>query len=456
MAKTIFTRREILARGGAAAAFLFPVLRPRIASAGMVPPLRLVTFYYGDGPSRSIDKLFPVWNGSDWDWSQATTTAAGLERHADYLSIARGTRLNGNVNAVPSPHQAGMLCWTTGASDLAGGYTRDGTGEYWIGQHESFDYWYAQATGSTPTYLAVHPTMSQYNTLSYLGPALAATPEVDPQHAYDAIFGDLLPGSDYDDLRRKTNRRIWVLDVIIGDLKAAKQRFGLSSDEQQRLERYEATLAQIEDDLKALLADGGSIDPDDIPARPDVTDVSPPPSRYQAMIDITVAALALELRQSIAFQASPAYDGQVDYSTFIPGASTAHHSSQHGIGGATGDPGLVTPWIYEQLGILLDGMRAVVEGDGSSLLDNAIVFSGTDTPQGQANHDFAGLDHPTLTFGLAGGRLRGKVDAPPPGNGWRDHVDLLATVADPLAQAAGVANPYTQRAAFVALVDDFY
>jgi hypothetical protein len=456
MAKTLFTRRDVLARGGAAALFLWPVLRSRLARGAEPPPLRLVTFYYGDGPSRSIDKVFPVKSGGIWDWSQATTSAPGLQRHEDYLSIARGTRLNGNVNCAPSPHQVGMLCWTTGATDVANDYVLDGTGEFWLGQHESFDHWYATATGTQATYFAVHPTVSQYSALSYVGPNLPTVAEEDPQDAYDGIFGDLVPGGDYDEFRKATQRRIWVLDAIIGDLKAAKTRFGLSAEESARLERYEATLAQTEADLQALLADGGGIDPDEIPPRPDTTSMSAVPLRYKAFIDITVAALAFDLRRSVAFQASPAYDGAIDYSAFIPGGSTAHHASQHGIGGATGDPSIVTPWIYEQLGLLLDGMRDVLEADGSNLLDNSVVLSGTDTPQGQANHDFAGLDHPTLSFGRAGGRFQGSVDAPAPASGFRDHLDLLATAADPLAQDAGVANPYTQRPGFGALVDAWF
>lgn len=58
-----------------------------------------------------------------------------------------------------------------------------------------------------------------------------------------------------------------------------------------RLERYEATLANIEADPKKLLADGAGIDPDDIPPRPDTTQLSPAPERYQPFIDMPVGGI---------------------------------------------------------------------------------------------------------------------------------------------------------------------
>jgi hypothetical protein len=99
-------------------------------------------------------------------------------------------------------------------------------------------------------------------------------------------------------------------------------------------------------------------------------------------------------------------------------------------------------------------MRAVTESDGSNLLDNSVVMSGTDTPEGRATHDFRGIDHPTFLFGKAGGRLRGDVVAPAPSGGARDYVDLLATAAEVLAADVGVANPYTAKPGFRSLVSE--
>ena len=62
----------------------------------------------------------------------------------------------------------------------------------------------------------------------------------------------------------------------------------------------------------------------------------------------------------------------------------------------------MTPWIYEQLGNMLDERRNLIEAD------------------------------------------------------WRDQLDLLATVADALAQDAGVPNLYTQRAGFNGLINAFF
>ena len=447
MAKTRFTRREILETAGWGALLLWPVLRARVAkaSAGSV---RFVTFYYGNGPSRPTQEVIPAATATGFDWSRAVASA-GLRRHESYLSIARGLRLNGDVNPSVSPHQAGSLCWSTGATGLAG-YALDPTGEYFIGEDMSVDQWFANATGTRKLYLAVGDTANRYVALSASGPDLPSVPEQDPQRAYDAAFGSFM-GMDVGDRRLAAGRRLQVLDVITQDLRSARARFGLSAEERDRLQRYEATLAAAEARLRT---DAGGGSPTVPPPRPTATTGSAVPERTRALMDITVAVLALGVHRSVAFQLSSAYDRAIDYSRFVPGASTAHHASQHGIGGATGDPALVTPWVHDQLGYLLDGMRAVTEADGANLLDNSVVMAGTDTPQGRASHDFRGIDHPTFVFGKAAGRLRGGVAAPAPASGARDYVDLLATVTQVLADGAGVANPYTSRPGFRSLVSE--
>ncbi len=451
--KTRFSRREIVARAGGAAVLLAPLLRARIANAAP-PPTRLVTFYYGDGPSLGIGKVFPGRSGSGWDWSQSPMTAS-LKAHEGAMSIARGVRLNNNVNAL-SPHASGALCWVTGATDLAGSHRKDPTGEFYLSQDMSIDHWFAQATGTPKLYLAVGLAMSKphdYLTISYSGPGQASLPESDPQKAYQALFGMVGGASEPHGRDGAINKRLFVLDLVTQDLKAAAQRFGLSGDERQKMQGYEAALAHIEKGLKTQVTTAAGPTAGSAPMPPQATLSSSVPERVRAMLDITVAALRLGLRRSVAFQLSNPYDGTIDYSRFVPGASTAHHASQHGIGGATGDPAKATVWIYQQLAYLLDQMHAVKEADGTTLLHNSVVYSGTDTPDGRASHDFRNFDHPTFVFGRAGGRLKGNVEASAPaGVGTRDYLDLIATVAEALALGAGVPNPYRQRKGFGSLV----
>ena len=449
--RTQWTRREILWRGGLASLLLVPLLRSRVARASG-PDAKLVMLYYGNGASETIDKVFPSKSSTGWDWSACPLTSS-LAPHETYMSIVRGLRINGGgyPNAI---HQVAMVAWTTGDSNILQ-YRQRPSGYYAAG-HMSVDHWFGQATGTSPLVLGVTPAKNEDLSTSRSGPTTFNPVIYDPQQAYIDVFGALMPGTDDDETRRQLRRRLSVLDVLLADLRDAESRFGLSVEERERLQRYEASLDQVETRLREqqtnLDSGGGGAA---LPPRPTATASSSVPERTRALLDVAVAALALGGRRSVMFQFSSGYDDSIDYSTFIPGASTAHHASQHrDTGTVPGDPKLVTKWIHEQLSYLLTGMRGVTESSGANLLDNSAVMIGTCNPVGVAqpgdisDHKL-NTDHPTFVFGRAAGTLRGDVEV---NSGTRNYVDLMATVAEGLAQNAGVTNPYPGRTGFSSLV----
>jgi hypothetical protein len=432
-----------------ASLLLVPVLRSRVARAAG-DDAKLVMLYYGNGASESIDRIFPRKTSAGWDWSACPLTNS-LSPHESYLSIVRGLRINGG--GYPDQiHQTGMLAWTTGDSGILG-YPRRASGFYESG-HASVDHWFGQATGTSSLVLGVTPAKNEDLSTSRAGPTTFNPVLYDPQQAYIHVFGSIMPSTG-DDTDRQLERRLSVLDVVLQDLRDAERRFGLSLEERERLQRYEAALDQVETRLRAQrddLTSGGGL-----PPSPAETASSPVPERTRALLDIAIAALALGGQRSVMFQFSSGYDDSIDYSAFVPGASTAHHASQHrDTGSVPGDPKLVTKWIHEQLSYLLTGMRSVTEASGANLLDNSAVMMGTCTPVGIAepgdiSDHRLDSDHPTFVFGKAAGALRGDVEV---GGGTRNYVDLIATVAEGLAADAGVANPYTRRNGFSSLVSE--
>lgn len=432
MTKTRFSRREILRYSGAASLLLVPVLRPRLAHA-QEKPVRLVTFYYGNGPTAEIGRMFPARSGDNWTWGNNLLTRA-LQPHAQYMSIARGLWIR-DGRRPKGAHGGAAISWATGSNGLVHPDVDDHASE-----NASIDHWYAEQTGTQKLYLGVERGNRRVFSSSYAGYDQPSQPEQDMRRAYDSVFRGFMPAGDAEQAQRRANRRLFVLDTLVQDLKAAQRIYGLSQQERERLQRYEASLDAIETQLRN--PQGSRLT---IGSPPDVSFGGSIPERTRAALDILVGAMALDLRNACAFQIGAAYHN-TNYS-FIPGAPFSHHSAQHDGGG---DPTLATVWIHEQAAYLLAQMREIDEGDGTNLLDNAAVLVGCDTPHGN-NHNY-NMDHPTFLFGKARGRLRGNVDAPSPG-GHRDHVDILATTAEALPVAGS--NFFAQRARFGGMIEGF-
>jgi hypothetical protein len=127
------------------------------------------------------------------------------------------------------------------------------------------------------------------------------------------------------------------------------------------------------------------------------------PEAVAAHLRLAVMSLACNLTQVATFQWSTGQGG-VQYSWL--GHSDYHHSLSH-----QGDSNTdavrqlteINTWYAQRFADLLEDMKGVTEGDGSSLLDHSVVL--------WANEIGKGVDHrmhdmPYVLAGKAGGALR--------------------------------------------------
>lgn len=413
------SRRDVIRRAGGAAVLLLPVLRARKASAAN--PVRLLTFYYGNGPTAEIDQVFPARKGNGWDWSASGLLTKALAPHESYLSIVRGLWMLSGKRPEGS-HGGANVNWSTGSDELL-----NPTNDHHLSSNVSIDQWFADQTKTTKLYLgvAVDAKWRTYRS-SYSGRGQPSEPEQNVARAYDSVFSGVMPGTvDVSAQRRESKRQLLLLDAIYGDLKSATRAFGLGYEEKQRLERYEAALVDMEKSVREQAA-GPSVIDRALPAVDRNVREADVKGGTQAMLQIAIGALALGLRRACAFQLSNGF-GDVNYA--FAGGPHGHHGAQH-----SGNETLArkaTVWIHEQVAWVLSEMRKIDHGGGRNLLDDSVVMVGTDCPHG-ADHNY-NREHPSLLFGKAGGRLRGNVEARPPvGTPWVDHACWLGTIGEAL------------------------
>lgn len=433
MAKTTFSRREIMRRVGGATLLVAPILRSRQAAAvASTRRTSLATIYYANGPTANIDQMFPPRSGNGWDWSKPNLLTKALGPHETYMHICYDLWVN-DGKGTKGAHGGAAVLWATGSGPLL-----DTNVDNHRASNESIDQWYANVTKTKKLYLGRSVTARAPLRSSYDGPGRPGTPELDLKRAYDEVFGTVSDGSgqtfDLEAHRKASRRQLLVLDAINVNLKQANRLFGFSTHERERLQRYEAMVADLEKDLRRALDNPA---PPAVQGRPQVVFQDDIAGSVKAAMDIMVGALALDVRCAAAYQMGVSYSGP-NYSAV--GGPAGHHSAQHG--GDQAAARRATVWIHEQVAYMLAKMRGVDVGGGRNLLDEAVVLLGTDTPHG-VNHNY-NISHPTFLFGKAGGRLKGGVEAPRPAGGHRDTVDMLATAAEALG--SGAPNLFTDKA----------
>lgn len=423
------TRRHILRGAGASLALPFlESLMPRTVRAGGMPT-RFVVFTTGEGT------LLPRWTPAvrAGDALELSSLLAPLAPHREHLNV-----ISGISNLLPRYHVSNghnapghtLLCAnlaeTSSAPDgtlLSDALrTEVGQGSLCIGP--SVDHYLADRIRSPlPLNLVVNGTNVGENRMYYrvaperAGEPLGARAEArligDPREVFDEFLaGTTAPTTLRDRLRGQRRR---VLDSAQTSFAALERR--VSRDDRARLEAHAARLA----DLEARL--GGSMSacvdpmlmlPTGYPAvgRADLD--------YRAQIDVLVQSLACGVTRVASLHDS-SYDGPpfefleapVNASLAalgaipLPGTRLMNwHQQIHGDAGGppVDNPNLIAGFTFyaSQFSYLLQQMRAIVEPDGGTLLDNSVVLWISEFGAGSA-HSTENL--PVVMAGKAGGRL---------------------------------------------------
>jgi hypothetical protein len=168
-------------------------------------------------------------------------------------------------------------------------------------------------------------------------------------------------------------------------------RARLNTHDAQKLDEYLTGVRELE--VRVMDGQEVSCDPGDAPA--DGFDF---PVHVQLMTDIMVKAFQCDMTRLISFMSSNAGSNQ-SYS-FL-GVSGAHHEISHhqGLQANFDKLTIINQWEIAQLALLLDGLAAVPEGEGT-LLDQSLVFFSSEIADGNS-HQHTNL--PIILAGSGGG-----------------------------------------------------
>lgn len=416
-----FGRRRLLQTLGASAA-LCPFLPLLESAAGgpEAPPRRLVLLFHPHGTIR--ENWLPV--GSETDFTLPAILEP-LEPYRDRLNVIDGLRI------VPSgppggPHTVGPAYLFTGSPMLPGDdfmHPSSGGPHGW-GGGQSIDQAVADVIGTQTPFRSLELGVQIGNNhpgarISYLEPGYPLAPEPNPHAMFQAIFGEI--GVDTETAAKLKAERLSVIDTIKPQLEAVEGQVGTA--DRIKIEAHLDGIRQMELALEAEY----------VCQTPQLGDPVPfPNNNFEQMgtlsrqqIDLLVDSFACGVSNVGSLMYRRGENDDFEYPHL--GIDTSHHSLSHsGDSDAAARATMTTiyRWYAEELAYLAQRLDAVVEPDGSTMLDNTLIVWGTEVAKGN-NH--AWTDMPFVLLGGAGGAVPGGRFLRFPG---QNHCRLLVSVAN--------------------------
>lgn len=346
-------------------------------------PKRALFVYIPDGCSQ------PHWHpsGSETSFTLPAMTQP-LESQIQDLVFLRGLKMY----AGESTHEGGIKKMLTATGNLSldiviGNYFRD------------------QTTHSSVHLGVAANHQNNGNFMSFQGSGSPVTPDDNPISAFERLFG---PGDGISDARQR--RRLSVLDAALDDLNRLRAKMG--SEERIKLELHETSLREVEQRVRSAAegdagtcgnpswnAQGWSV-PDDYRSYPKYWNLE---EHFKTVgdlqMDLAVLALQCNLTRSVAIQWSHAVS-PTNLGDYGVNTTQAHHDASHySIGNEASVQNFVAykRWYTERFAYLLNQLRAVPEADGSTLLDNTLVFLCSELGNSSRH------DHADMPFIVGGG-----------------------------------------------------
>lgn len=371
-----FNRRSFLRGAGmaTAAGMGLPFLSSLIARAAGEEDRakRLIIFC---SPNESIDRehWLPPGSGTNFPLTALSSEMAALEPYRDDLLIVGDLAMQSRLD---DPHPGGHI----GIGHLLIGRKTTpigpSEGEQW-GSGISVDQHIAQALDVDALTLGVRVSGSNGNSrISYLGDSQPVDPVTDPVVAFDNLFADsLLPAEELAALKAQ---RLSVLDRVSGDLERIKSR--LPAEGRNKLDIHTEMVRDLELKIESdqvfdcdPIAPGGGMD---------YGSNTNFPTAVRRQIDVMIQALGCGITDVASIQLSNSGAGNLTPIWPDEGINlnTDYHNIVHDY---NNDPGNATirdhreqteAFFYRMFAYLLEQLRAIPEGDGTTMLDNSLVL----------------------------------------------------------------------------------
>jgi len=345
-----------------------------------MPPRRLATMIFANGVNEFhwTQERLP-----DGRIGKVGSTLQPLVPHHDDLLYINDLHL---FDETPGIHRLYWDNFLTGVRKWSGGIPK---------LDESLDWRIARQVAKTTPVPVLTLGTQQGQTMSWSSPTTPVPLEIYPQRAFDRLF-------DTTSLERDRS----VLDFVVDEARSVRRR--LDVVDQRKLDEYLESIREIEKRIQLATSEdrhaGGwqpSLDEPNIP-RP--KEGIPPrfDEHVRLMLDTLVLALRMDQTRVVTFQFQNDVTGMKF--DFIDGVSSkgmhdlSHHRQR---ADELEEYRRINLWHVEQFAYVIEQMKSIDEGHGTTLFDNTMLLFGSTMLDGDVH------DHDHLPLVLAGGKSAG-------------------------------------------------
>ncbi len=382
------TRRAFL--GGAGALLTLPLLEsitPRFAAAQGTPgepARRMLAYYVPNGIHMPAWTPEAVGQGAAWSLSPILEPLSNVKNKLLLLS--------GIANEPARPDGAGDHAGGTGGFLTATHVNKTEGAD--IRSSISVDQIAAQALGTDTRFASLQLgidgggsvgncdsgySCAYVRNISWAGPQTPLAKTVNPRVVFDRLFAGFDSQVTAAERAKRQRYSKSILDYVLKDAQNLNPK--LNTRDKIKLDEYMTGIRELEMRINATEDGPQCIAPD-----------APPPElgfqeHLTIMADLMVMAFQCDLTRVITFMLGNA--GSTRSYNFL-GIPDAHHEISHHQNSQTNFDKLQTINTFEvaQLAYLLDAMDRVEEENGSTLLDNSLVFFSSEISDGNRhNHD---------------------------------------------------------------------
>jgi len=383
------SRRTLLRGAGAAMGLpLLEAMIPGKASAAAAAPRRVGFFYIPNGVVQNA--FHPTAAGRGFELPPTLAPLAGLR---DQISLFTG--LDREFRGGTGVHAQAACSWLTSSPPteaLDGGFPTNITLDQLIAAHIGKDTLLPSLEMSCNNHTNSRET-KYFETISWLAPGYASTPEKNPREVWHRLFGKPNP-------KDKS-----VLDLVLDDAKGLGKQLG--SADRSKLDEYLESVRTVESridravDAAEKRGDPPIPQPEGIPERRD--------EYIRLMGDLMILAFRQDITRVSSVLVDPErWDTPREYHGLFDRPQN-HHVLTHTKGDEAKEKlQKIDRFHVEQFAYVVDKMKNIEEGDGT-LLDNCALTLGSGMGDGRV-HDYNNV--PVVLAGGLGGRLK-------PGHHWK-------------------------------------
>ncbi len=234
------------------------------------------------------------------------------------------------------------------------------------------------------------------NTISWSSPTQPLPMELDPQVAFERLFGS--GGTAKERTERREDKRS-ILDSVMQSLGKFKQ--GLGAGDKSRLDEWETDIREIERRLELAKKSSGEADTTGFVAPAGV------PESFDEHVKLHFDLLTLAFQADITRVATLLYARDLTARTYPEsGINAAFHGASHHAENPVNIERYshINQYHVKCLAYFLDKLKKTKEADGSTLLDHSLTLYGTN--MGDSNQHLH-YDVPHIIVGGASGQLKG-------------------------------------------------